>query len=682
MNRWKMIVAATVAAVPLAVLPAVASPAAASPADPPLPGSPVAGAPPAAAPVTAPSPAPTTAPAVRDGETQPVHSRADALTETVFVEVAGVDSDADGLPDRVAVDIMRPKATASGLKVPVIMEASPYYAGGNDVPNHVVDLDGSDPAGMEYRRNKFDDLRDEMFGVDGLDVARAEAPPFRGYYDNYFVPRGYAVALVENLGSGRATGCPTTGLPNETAGPKAAIDWLNGRARAFDAAGNEVKAGWSTGNVGMIGVSYNGTLPNAVAATGVKGLKAIVPIAAISSWYDYYRANGGVLAPGGYQGEDADVLARYVLTRADAQKACGAFVDAIERDQDRVTGDYSDFWDRRNYLDDVRKVRAAVFLVHGLNDWNVKTKQAVQWWDALAERNVPRKIWLHQGGHFNPFSYAGRNAEWLRQLHHWFDHHLYGLSNGIMNEPQADVESGPGRWERHASWPLPGTEDVRLHLAPGSGGRNGTLDVGRSRDRAVESFVDQSVRTAELLAENAEATDPNRLAYLSAPLTRDTRLSGTPEISVRASFKGGRSPYLTALLVDYGTDARAYGDVVYGDTPVCYGQGVAGDTGCARLAEHVTVTAPYKIITRGWIDVRNRHSASRTDLLREGRFYNFGFDLQPNDHVFKAGHRIGVVLLSTDRDFTLRLPPGTGVSVEPARTSVRLPLVGGRSVLR
>ncbi|WP_433379788.1 Xaa-Pro dipeptidyl-peptidase [Streptosporangium sp. CA-115845] len=652
MNRWKTIIVALAVIMPAGVLPAAASPAVA---------------------------ARSTAPLIENGETQPVYSRADALTETVFVEVAGVDSDADGLPDRVAVDIMRPKETALGMKVPVIMEASPYYAGGNDVPNHVVDLDGSDPAGMEYRRNKFNDLHDEMFG-DGSDVTRAVAPPFRGYYDNYFVPRGYAIALVENLGSGRATGCPTTGLDNETAGPKAAIDWLNGRARGFDAAGNEVKAGWSTGNVGMIGVSYNGTLPNAVAATGVKGLKAIVPIAAISSWYDYYRANGGVLAPGGYQGEDADVLARYVLTRQNAQQACGALMDRIEKDQDRVSGDYSDFWDRRNYLNDVRKVRAAVFLVHGLNDWNVKTKQAVQWWDALAKRNVPRKIWLHQGAHFNPFSFAGRNAEWLRQLHRWFDFHLYGLRNGIMDEPQADVESGPGQWAQHASWPLPGTRDVRLQLAAGQDGRNGTLGADRPRGRAVvESFVDQSARGAEQLVENAESTDPNRLAYLSSPLARDARLSGTPEVSVRAAFKGGRSPYLTALLVDYGTDARAYGDVAYGATQVCYGQGVPGDTGCARLAEHVTVTAPYKIITRGWLDVRNRDSAAKTELLREDRFYDFRFDLQPGDYVVKAGHRIGVVLISTDRDFTLRLPPGTAVSVDPRASSVTLPLVGGRS---
>ena len=204
MNRWKTVIVALAVTLPSGVLPAAVLPAGVLPT----------GALPAAA-------ARSAAPPIANGETQPIYSRADALTETVFVEVAGVDSDADGRPDRVAVDIMRPKETASGLKVPVIMEASPYYAGGNDVPNHVVDLDGSDPAGMEYRRNKFNDLRDEMFGVDGLDVNRAAAPPFRGYYDNYFVPRGYAIALVENLGSGRATGCPTTGVRQRDAGPKA-----------------------------------------------------------------------------------------------------------------------------------------------------------------------------------------------------------------------------------------------------------------------------------------------------------------------------------------------------------------------------------------------------------------------------------------------------------------------------
>ena len=88
----------------------------------------------------------------------------------------------------------------------------------------------------------------------------------------------------------------------------------------------------------MIGTSYNGTLPIGVATTGVEGLEAIVPISAIYNWYDYYRANGAVRAPGGFQGEDLDVLAEYIYTRPD-QAICRPVIADIVAEQDRVTGD-------------------------------------------------------------------------------------------------------------------------------------------------------------------------------------------------------------------------------------------------------------------------------------------------------------------------------------------------------
>ncbi|MEV0146713.1 MULTISPECIES: Xaa-Pro dipeptidyl-peptidase [unclassified Nonomuraea] len=587
---------------------------------------------------------------VEDGATQPVFSRADAIAQTVYVEVAGTDSDGDGASDRVAVDILRPRETDHGLKVPVIMEASPYYAGGNDVANHVVDVD-ADGNPLPALRARADKLT---------------AEPFDGYYDNYFLPRGYAVALVENLGSGRATGCPTTGDRNETAGPKAAIDWLNGRARGFTPEGEPVTASWATGKVGMIGISYNGTLANAVASTGVEGLETIVPIAAISSWYDYYRSGGGVVAPGGFQGEDADVLARYVLTRADGQRVCGPVVDHLTAAQDRITGDYSRFWDDRNYLGDVDKVRAGVFLVHGLNDWNVKTGQFAQWWRALARRDVPRKIWLHQGTHMNPFSL--RTAEWLRQLHGWFDQWLYGIDSGIMREPQADVETAPGTWQRHRAWPVPGAVPVRLHL--GAGARLGVIPSPKA---PRESFTDQKSRTAEQLAETAPAPDPNRLAYLTAALPADVRVSGTPSVTVTASLSDGTSPYLTALLVDHGTDVRPTGTLVPTGETLCYGQGVPGDTGCTALRTLGTATTPYTIVTRGWLDTRNRHRPDVTEPLRPGREYTFRWDLQATDHVFRKGHRLGLVILSTDRDFTLRYPEGTRITLAPSRSVLTLP---------
>lgn len=608
------------------------------------------------------------------GETQPIFSRADAIFQTVHVETT-VDSDHDGVRDQVEMRLLRPRETDQGLRVPTIMEPSPYWAGGNDVQNHDVDID--DGAGTLSART-VDKIAAENVEADAEALSTAPpdgaaapgAPPFPNIYDNYFLPRGYAVADVDSLGTGGSTGCPTSGGRNETLGVKAAVDWLNGRARGWDPTGAPVTArSWSTGNVAMIGQSYNGTLPNAVATTGVEGLKTIVPIAGISNWYDYYRANGGVVAPGTFQGEDLDVLAKYVYTRAD-REICKGVIDGLEATQDRVTGDYSSFWDERNYVNDAKNIKASVFVVHGLNDWNVKTKHSVQWWNALAKYHVPRKLWLHQAAHATPFRW--RAEEWLRQLHHWFDYWLYGIQNGIMREPRVDIERAPGQWEQHADWPEPGTRTTALHLNAGANGQPGEL-AGTSRHGAAQSFVDQKTRTADQLADNWTAADPNRLAYLTPALTRAVRMNGTPEVSVRASLDG-RSPFLTALLVDYGTDTRPTGALTSTGEEFCYGPGVTGDTGCTTRQAHVTETAPFKIVTRGWLDVRNRHDPSRTEPITPGAMYSFRWDMQPNDYVFKAGHRIGVVVLSTDYDYTLRYPAGTVVKVRPGVSEIRLPI--------
>ncbi|WP_243712562.1 Xaa-Pro dipeptidyl-peptidase [Actinomadura sp. 6K520] len=591
---------------------------------------------------------------VRGGETQPVFSRADAVTQTVEIETTA-DSDRDGVRDRVQMRIMRPKETdTAGLKVPTIVEPSPYWAGGNPVTNHPVDID---------------DARARAFAAPQRDLAAI----FSGYYDNYFLPRGYAVAHLDSIGTGGSTGCPTSGDRAEQAGAKAAVDWLNGRARGWAPDGTPARADWSTGNVGMIGASYNGTLPNMAAAAGVPGLKAVVPIAAISSWYDYYRANGGVVAPGGFQGEDLDVLAKYVLTRENPE-VCAKVIEEIEATQDRETGDYGEVWAARDYVGQARRVRAAVMVVHGLNDWNVKVKNSVQWWNALKDAGVPRKLWLHQGGHATPFNW--RLEEWLRQTHRWFDRYLYGIRNGIEREPRVDVQRADGTWETARDWPVPGTATVPLGLNAGPSGQPGRLGLPPRRG-AAQSFTDEGkTRTAEQLLANEDAADPGRLAFLTKPLPAALRVNGTPQITLRASLDG-RSPYLTALLVDYGTAARPTGRRTSTGERVCYGQGVPGDDGCTTRQVLETETAPFKIITRGWLDARNRHDPARTDPISPGRTYTFRWDFEPTDYTVEPGHRLGVIVLSTDHDYTLRYPAGTRVTVEPGVSRVLLPLARG-----
>jgi X-Pro dipeptidyl-peptidase len=178
----------------------------------------------------------------------------------------------------VTVAVFTAVAVPAGVsKVPVIMEPSPYWAGTLDIPNHGVDIDGDgldDVTGKRYStppgsgRHSDSKITPELLGgtpeTRAAQVARA-AQVWSGYYDNYFLPRGYAVAQVDSIGSGGSTGCPTIGDRNETLGVKAAVDWLTGDAKGRDESDNRVTADWSTGRVALQGISYNG--PGVLAQT-------------------------------------------------------------------------------------------------------------------------------------------------------------------------------------------------------------------------------------------------------------------------------------------------------------------------------------------------------------------------------------------------------------------------------
>src|SRR4051794_8335074 len=208
--------------------------------------------------------APAHAQTVVDGKTAPVFDYDQAIRERVYIP-NGQDADLDGVEDRTAIEIMRPKTDA---KVPAIVAPSPYYTAdcGQFVGECIADVDG-------------DGVNDRW--------------PL--WYDNYFVPRGYAVILAEMDGTANSTGCAVNGGPSDVLSIKVVVDWLQGRVPGYKSVtgtADPVVSDWDNGESAMIGRSYNGTLPNGVAATGVEGLTTIVPISATSSWYDYSRMGG------------------------------------------------------------------------------------------------------------------------------------------------------------------------------------------------------------------------------------------------------------------------------------------------------------------------------------------------------------------------------------------------------
>jgi len=604
---------------------------------------------------------------VRSGVTQPDFSYIDAIRQTVYVQ-SNIDGDQDGEPDLLATDIIRPKETSGSLKVPVIYEQSPYYQ-------------------SLGRGNESETKAQE----DGDFV-----PPFFPlYYDNYFVPRGYAVIHQDMPGTRNSEGCMVLGGRAELIAAEATIDWLNGRGTAFDpTTGEEIRADWSTGKVGMIGKSYDGSVANGAASTGIPGLETIVPIGAISRWYDYHLNNGvqyynAYATPGLFTfvidqtpPDDEERREQWVQNTFTDNSTCQAKGGEIVAKAGNPQADYNEFWDERDYLKDVEHVRASVFLVHGLNDWNVKPNNYVKWFQALGNNGVPRKIWLSQTGHVDPFDF--RRTRWVRTLHRWFDRWLHGVRNGIMSEPMADIERRANRWKTYRKWPDHRAKRVRLWLRPKVRKRLGTL--GLHRGKGKQSYTDRSDQSESEMVSQRRQKKENRLIFVTKRLKRPLRVSG--RFKVRISARVDRvDTNFTALLVDYGkarrVDHEGRGEgVTTLSKESCHGASSEGDDACYFKTSKNTAVANKEIVSRGWLDARHHESLRRNTPLEPGKRYRFKWEIFGDDYVFKKGHRLAIVIAGSDADFTVPDGQEANVTVHLKGSRVSMPIVGGKARYR
>jgi X-Pro dipeptidyl-peptidase len=590
---------------------------------------------------------------VAHGATQPVFGYADAIRERVWVE-ADFDTDGDGVKDRIAMDVMRPAATAYGYRAPVIMDASPYYS--------------------TLGRGNESELKEDTDG-DGL----LDKWPL--FYDNYFVPRGYAIVLLDMVGTSNSTGCPVTGGTPDHLSAVAGIDWLNGRRKGYDAAGNEVKARWHNGKTGMIGKSYDGTLANGAASTGVKGLRTIVPISAISSWYDYTRSNGVVTRGNNYPSGLSNTV-----TNPDRRAHCAAVRADLAANDGDETGDFTPFWVERDYLKDARKVNASVFATHGLQDDNVMPDHFSKWWAALP-KHVAKKVWLTRTGHIDPFDF--RRTEWVRTIHRWFDHELMGVRNSVLWEPQADVEYAADEWQAWRRWPVDPRHAVPVRLGEDTPTTAGTLSYRLWPPHGpdvLQSWTDTPSMSENTAISNPTTVTANRRVFLTPVLKKSVHVSGTPVVRLRASVDM-TDTNLAALLVDYGdaTQVSRQGDGVRTlTTEDCWGEASAADEACYRQVEKRTQTVTQWRVTKGILDAVNRNSYAVPEPVVPGLETSFRFPLLPQDYVFPAGHRIGLVVFGSYSGYG-SVPEQNRATITLNLTDSRLdlPVVGGAwSLLR
>jgi X-Pro dipeptidyl-peptidase len=641
-----------------------------------------------------------------DGKTAPIYNYKTAIRERVFIPQPGSDTDRNGQMDWITADIIRPVESSAANKMPAIIDPSPYYT-------------------TLCRGNESQCMAD--WDNDGVND---QWPLF---YDNYFVPRGYAYILGQMLGTGYTTnGCPMHGGPTDIAGEKSIVDWLNGRVKAYksaDLSSPEVVADWHNGSSAMIGKSYDGTLSNGVAATGVEGLKTIVPVSAISAWYNYSRT-GGVRMNTNYPGSSLNPQITYNGVHAginlpDRRPICQPVNNDLNNDANTDTGDgdahgdINTFWKERDYNLDPSKIKAAVFATHGFQDDNVRMDHEGMWWKTLEQAGVPHKLWLMRTGHTDPFE--SRRAVWVDTLHRWFDHFLYGVNNNIQNEPRVTIEEERDVWKDYTDWPIPGTKNLDLYLraSDGAAGTLGALAGGGTAD--TQTYTGNGTSENLLLNMNAAETPQTvKRVYLSRVLTKDVRLSGTGAVDLVASL-GSTQTNLSVTVADYSatpfTQVTRSGEGITntGTTAsgvpakrTCWGDTGAGgpdctvgsectasastiDTACYLEVVKPLITIPFDAnginndirswrVTRGLIDSSNRDSLWFQDAspVTVDQKYHFKFPLMPTEHIFKAGHQIQVIVSGTNTG----IAQATGnvnvpITLDTRASKVTLPILGG-----
>jgi X-Pro dipeptidyl-peptidase len=445
-----------------------------------------------------------------------------------------------------------------------------------------------------------------------------------------------------------------------------------------------VVADWHNGKTGMIGKSYDGTLANAAAATGVDGLATIVPISAISSWYDYSRSNG-IRFNTNYPSSLSNTV-----TNPARRAYCAPIRTILNETDGDETGDFTPFWVERDYHKDIDNVEASVFVVHGWQDNNVKTDHASKWWYGLAERDIPRKVWWNRSGHEEAFDF--RRTEWVPTIHRWFDYWLQDVDNDIMDEPMADVEYGANEWVTYDDWPVPGAKQTNLYFNPVGVGEAGTLDLTQPALGVTDSYVDRNNMSETVAVRNPKTeVNPNRLVYLSEPLTQPLKLSGTAELKLKAKVNDTFTNF-GVVVMEYTEDAEgnpvprpqvttsSEGVAnVPGNPTDCWGESSTYDSACYIQTQTNTTNASQWRVTKGIVDGQNIYDYTTQTPLNPNRYYNFAYNLLPIDYVFPAGSRIGVVLVGSYTSYgSVTVSNAAEVTIDLGNSRIALPIVGGK----
>ena len=592
----------------------------------------------------------------------------DAIREVVYVE-SRVDTDKDGLPDLVKVSIIRPRYEG---KIPAVMTASPYHQGTNDkasdkaLYNMNVDLEVKEPHTIQVETPQLE-LVDPLGQAELVDEAEETLTHINSSYtlNDYLLPRGYANLYVSGVGTKDSQGLMTNGNYQQIEAYKNVIDWLNGRCRAFTdhTRKRQVTADWSNGKVATTGISYLGTMSNGLATTGVDGLEVIIAEAGISSWYNYYRENGLVTSPGGYPGEDFDSLAELTYSRnllggdyLHHNVAHQADLDRVKKELDRASGDYNQFWHDRNYLLNANQVKAEVVFTHGSQDWNVKPLHVFNMFQALPA-SIKKHLFYHNGAHV--YLNNWQSIDFRESMNALLSKKLLGYDSSYeLPTVIWQDNTGEQSWTSLDDF---GNQTSQRTFLLGDGekviqNRYETKDYERY-GKAYPTFL------SDLYQDKAQQVT------IDLPIEEDLHLNGKARLHLRLHSSTNKG-LLSAQLLELGSKKylQPYPAVLSVRTL---------DNGRYHMLDNLT-ELPFKeagqrVISKGYLNLQNRHDLLEVEAVTPGEWMEFDFDLQPTIYKLEKGTTLRLVLYTTDFEITVRDQTDYQLTIDLAQSSLHLP---------
>ncbi|MGT2950890.1 Xaa-Pro dipeptidyl-peptidase [Streptococcus cuniculi] len=582
-----------------------------------------------------------------NGKALATFSTSDVIREVVYVETP-VDTTQSGQTDIVKVSILRP---AFAGKIPAVITNSPYHQGVNDQASDKAlhkmegELAIKEPHTIEVAPPSTATIPADQRPLP-ISSATEKVAHIGSYsLNDYFLARGFASIHVSGVGTLGSTGMMTSGDYQQVYSFKAVIDWLNGRARAYTdhSRSQLVLADWASGKVATTGLSYLGTMSNALATTAVEGLEVVIAEAGISSWYNYYRENGLVTSPGGYPGEDLDSLTALTYSRSlqagdflRNKTQYQAAIDAERQALERTSGDYNQYWHDRNYLLQAEQVRCEVVFTHGSQDWNVKPIHVWNMFHALPN-HVSKHLFFHNGAHV--YMNNWQSIDFREAMNALLTQKLLGQENHYqLPDIIWQDNSMPQTWTELAQFG--GQEERTFPLG------NGIRTIqNQYPEEQFATYGKSYPRFLQDLFENKA-----QQITIDIPLSEALHLNGRARLQLRVKSSVAKG-LLSAQVLDLGPAKRlAPIPAMKARASLDNGRFYATE----NLMELPFVESPHRVITKGYLNLQNRNDLLTIERVPAGEWMELEWELQPTIYKLGKNATLRVILYTTDFECTIR----------------------------